>query len=67
METLGRYWPELVPRYQADYSGRAYLTAEKIQPVQEEVATLGAQLGVGSRPRNHLVPAPQPQQLDLAM
>jgi DNA repair photolyase len=67
METLARYWPELVPRYEAEYSGRAYLAAEKIQPLQREVAALGAQMGVGSRPRHHLVPAPQPHQLSLAL
>src|SRR5437588_93736 len=50
METLGRYWPELLPSYEADYSGRAYLAAEKIQPVQREVAALGIRLGIGPRP-----------------
>jgi DNA repair photolyase len=67
METLARYWPELVPRYQADYSGRGYLSAEKTQPVQQEVAGLSARLGIGRRTGQHLVPAPRPEQLSLAV
>jgi len=67
METLARYWPELVPRYEAEYAGRAYLPAEKAQPVQREVAALSARWGVGQRPRGYLVPAAGPEQLKLAV
>ena len=67
METLARHWPELVPSYEADYAGRAYLSAEKTQPVQREVAALSARWGVGGRSRDYLVPAPQPEQLSLAV
>ena len=67
METLARYWPELVQRYEAEYSGRAYLPAEKTQPIQGEVAALRERWGVGGRPRDYLVPAPQPEQLSLAV
>jgi len=67
METLARCWPDLVPRYQADYAGGAYLPAGKAQPVQREVAAMSARWGIGGRPHHHLVPAPQPEQLSLAM
>src|SRR5437879_3106623 len=67
METLARHWPELVPSYEADYAGRAYLPAEKAQPVQREDAALSARWGVGGRSRDYLVPAPQPEQLSLAV
>jgi DNA repair photolyase len=67
METLARCWPDLVPRYQADYAGRAYLPAEKAQPVQREVAAMSARWGIGGRDRDYLVPAPQSEQLSLAV
>jgi len=67
METLARHWPELVPQYEADYAGRAYLPAGRVEPVQREVAAMSARLGVGARPRDHLVPAPEPEQLRLAV
>jgi hypothetical protein len=67
METLARCWPDLVPRYQADYAGRAYLPADKAQPVQREVAAMSARWGIGRRPGHYLVPAPQPEQLRLAV
>ena len=67
METLARHWPELVPQYESDYSGRAYLPAGRVQPVQQQVAAMSARLGVGALPRNHLVPEPEPEQLSLAV
>jgi DNA repair photolyase len=67
METLARCWPDLVPRYQADYAGRAYLPADKAEPVQREVAAMSARWGIGRRPHHHLVPAPHPEQLRLAV
>jgi DNA repair photolyase len=67
METLARCWPDLVPRYLADYAGRAYLPAEKTQPVQREVAAMSARWGIGGRSRDYLVPAPQTEQLSLAV
>jgi DNA repair photolyase len=67
METLARCWPDLVPRYQADYAGGAYLPAGKAQPVQREVAAMSARWGIGRRPGHYLVPAPHPEQLRLAV
>ena len=60
-----RHWPELLPRYQMDYWGRAYLPAEKVKPVQQLVGRLADRHGVGRRPVEFLRPAPEPQQLSL--
>ena len=37
---LARDWPELVPRYERLYRGRAYLGRAEIEPVRREVAEL---------------------------
>ena len=37
---LARDWPELVPRYERLYQGRAYLGKAEIEPVRREVAEL---------------------------
>ena len=71
LEVLGRHWPELRPRYETEYLGRAYLPNEKIEPVQRAVRELSRRFDVGAGPRRHLAPpAPSPppvspQQLSL--
>ena len=40
MTYLARDWPELVPRYERLYRGRAYLGKADIEPVRREVAEL---------------------------
>lgn len=65
LEVLERYWPELVPRYRAEYQGRGYLPAAKVEPVQRTVRSLVEAAGVGRGPRRHLTPPPPPQQLTL--
>lgn len=65
LESLARHWPELLPRYERDYWGRAYLPAASVKPVQQLVGRLADQHGVGRRPRRWLEPAPRPQQLSL--
>jgi DNA repair photolyase len=67
METLARHWPELVPRYEAEYAHRAYLPAARVEALQREVADLRAREGLGDRPRHYLVPRtpPEPEQLSL--
>jgi DNA repair photolyase len=40
MTYLARDWPELVPRYERLYQGRAYLGKAEIEPVRREVAEL---------------------------
>jgi DNA repair photolyase len=40
LDNLARDWPELVPRYEALYQGRAYLPKALVEPVRREVADL---------------------------
>jgi len=68
MDVLQRYWPELLPRYLADYRAGPYLKAEKISPVTSAVSAMVAQLGLRERPRYLLSPPPappEPEQLTL--
>src|SRR5438477_11378567 len=65
LESLAKYWPELLPRYLAMYAGRAYLSDELVKPVQKQVRRLGDAHGVGARPVHFLEPQPEPQQLSL--
>jgi DNA repair photolyase len=71
LEVLGRHWPELLPRYRAEYSGRGYLPADRTEPVRRNVREMSERLGIGAAPRSHLVrpesppPPAAPQQLSL--
>jgi DNA repair photolyase len=54
LEHLARDWPELLPRYERLYQGRAYLGKAEIEPVRREVAELRHRFAVGEpeeRPR----------------
>jgi DNA repair photolyase len=62
---LAEDWPELVPRYEQLYDGRAYLGSAESKPVREEVARLARDLGIRDRRRVKLAPPPQPEQLAL--
>jgi DNA repair photolyase len=69
LENLARDWPELLPRYERLYAGRAYLPAGETEPVRREVAELKDRFAVGDRRRVRLLPASRPEaahQLDLA-
>jgi DNA repair photolyase len=65
MAALARYWPELVPRYEADYAGRAYLPPALTKPVQEAVEELKVSHGVGRQERYLIQPSRPPEQLSL--
>jgi DNA repair photolyase len=72
LEALGREWPELAPRYERLYRGRAYLGRAEIDPVRRRVTELREQYGIGDRRTVRLLPLAEPAveqdpvQLDLA-
>jgi DNA repair photolyase len=47
LEHLARDWPELLPRYERLYRGRAYLGKPDVEPVRREVAELRERFGIG--------------------
>jgi len=67
LAALERDWPELLPRYEALYARRAYLPAEKTNPVREQVRELARSHGVRDRRRVRLEPPPEAEQLILAV
>jgi DNA repair photolyase len=69
LENLARDWPELLPRYERLYAGRAYLGRNEVEPVRREVAELRERFAIGDRRRVRILPAIRPpadEQLDLA-
>lgn len=67
LEHLAREWPALLPRYQRLYAGRAYLDTTVGDPVRERVKRLREEVGIADRRRTKLEPAPEPEQLPLAI
>jgi DNA repair photolyase len=67
LEHLAEDWPELVPRYQELYRRRAYLGAEDTKPVKQRVAAFAREFKVADRRVNPAQPAPDPEQLSLAV
>jgi DNA repair photolyase len=68
LEVLRRHWPELLPRYLADYRAGAYLERDKAAPVTRTVSSLVREVGLRGTPRGYLSPPPrppEPQQLSL--
>jgi DNA repair photolyase len=65
LEALARDWPELLPRYERLYEGRAYLPAPETEPLRGTVRALARET---SRPRRPTIrPEPEPEQLALAV
>jgi DNA repair photolyase len=67
IEHLAQDWPELVPRYEELYRRRAYLGADDTKPVRQQVAALAREFDVADRRANPAQPAPDPEQLALAV
>jgi len=63
---LARDWPEELARYQRLYV-RPYLDKRLTDPVRAEVARLRTQHGIADRRSVKLEPAPEPEQLPLAI
>jgi DNA repair photolyase len=69
LENLARDWPELLPRYERLYAGRAYLGKAEVEHVRREVAELRDRFAIADRRSVRLLPVtapPRPEQLDLA-
>jgi DNA repair photolyase len=60
LENLARDWPELLPKYEALYAGRAYVRNEVIAPVRRRVAALAARYEIADRRDAPLLPLPEP-------
>jgi DNA repair photolyase len=67
LSCLAEDWPELLPRYEALYDGRAYLKGAEVDAVRERVASLKRELGVADRRGIRLAPPPVPEQLALGV
>jgi DNA repair photolyase len=65
LEALARDWPELVPRYEKLYAGRAYLPTRETEPVRATVRELARSTWRPKRPP--IQPEPEPEQLALAV
>ncbi len=64
---LAEDWPELLPRYDELYRGRAYLPPTETKPVRARVSALARELGVSDRRIHPAEPAPEPEQLALGV
>ena len=64
---LSRDWPEHLEGYERLYDGRAYLTEAQVKPVRTLVARLRAEAGPPRERPQPLRPAPEPEQLALAL
>jgi DNA repair photolyase len=67
LEHLAQDWPEEAERYERLYARGAYLKKDVTAPVQAQVAELRRQFGIADRRRTPLAPAPEPEQLALAV
>ena len=64
---LAEDWPELLPEYEELYEQKAYLGADVMKPVREEVSRLAREYGIRDRRRLKLAPPPEPEQLALTV
>ena len=67
LRELARDWPEHAERYEQLYANRAYLPAAETAPVKKLVARLRAEVAPRRRTPRLLRPAPEPEQLTLAL
>jgi DNA repair photolyase len=58
---LARDWPELLPRYERLYAGRAYLDKNTVGAVKGEVRDLAATHGIADRRARPILPDPDPE------
>jgi DNA repair photolyase len=63
LENLARDWPDLLPRYEALYDGRAYLAKQDAEPVRRTVRELVRRHEVRDRRTSPVEPPADPEQL----
>ena len=64
---LAEDWPEEAERYERLYDRRAYLGKDVTGPLQATISELRREYGVCDRRKKRLLPAPEPEQLELAV
>jgi DNA repair photolyase len=64
---LAEDWPEQLHHYEELYAGKAYLGAELMKPVREQVSKLAREYEIGDRRQVRLAPPAEPEQLSLAV
>jgi DNA repair photolyase len=64
---LAEDWPEQLPQYEELYAKKAYLGADLMKPLREEVSKLAREYGIRDRRRVKLAPPPEPEQLALTV
>jgi DNA repair photolyase len=64
---LAEDWPEQLPYYEELYASKAYLGAELMKPVREQVSRLARDCGIKDRRKIKLGPPPEPEQLTLTV
>jgi DNA repair photolyase len=67
LEHLAEDWPEQLPLYEEIYARKAYLGAELMKPVRNEVSRLAREYEIRDRRRVRLSPPPEPEQLSLTV
>ena len=67
LEALAEDYPEQLPAYERLYARRAYLGTAETKPIRAQVAELARKHGIRDRRRTRLAPAPEAEQLVLAV
>jgi DNA repair photolyase len=67
LEALAEDYPEQLPAYERLYARRAYLGAAETKPIRAQVSELARKHGIRDRRRTRLAPAPEAEQLTLAV
>jgi hypothetical protein len=55
LANLARDWPELVPRYEQLYNGKAYVAKADAEPIRREVAELRDRFEIADRRRMRIL------------
>jgi DNA repair photolyase len=67
LEHLAEDWPEQLPRYEELYARKAYLGADVMNPLRDEVSRLRREFDIRDRRVLRLAPPPEPEQLSLTV